>query len=358
MAPRSSRRAPRSRRAALLAALIGAVTSSPLLAEDAPEPIALTFTGPEGCPDGAAFEAQVRARTPRFRPVAVGETGRGFNARVTLADSQFVGTLVIEEPGGPPAERTLSGATCVDVVSALALVTALAIDPQAKTTAIAPAAPPPPEPTASASAPPAVPSAPPPPAPAPTPSAPSPPPPRAPSPVVERPPLWLALGPVVASGVTPSALFAPTVAIEGHLDEGTWLAPRLRLAFVAGQDGPDAAGAGFTTFDFTAASLEFCAIPLRSGPFRLAPCAATELGVLRGEGTSLAPGRASGRTWFAADLGARLSLELGPAAALELGASLAFPFTKDTFFLEPSRTVHVVPDAGARVGLGAAIGFE
>lgn len=349
----------RSRRAlGLFAAALAATVSTPLFADDPVEPITLSFEGSEGCPDAASFEAQVRARTSRFRPVSAGETGRGFRARVASGDGQFAGSLLIEEPGAPPAERTLSGATCADVVAALALVTALAIDPQAKTSAIAapevPAAAPPPAPTAEPSAAPAVP-----PAPAPSAAAPRDPAPSAPpAPAPEGPLLWLELGPALALGVTPAPLLAPSLRVEGRFDERSWLAPRLRFGLLRGADGPDAQGSGFTTFTWTAALLEACALPLRSGALRASPCVGTELGVLRGEGDSFAPARASGRTWFAVDLGGRLSLDLGDAASVGLGAAFALPFLKDTFVIEPASTVHVVPDVGARFELGAAIGFE
>jgi hypothetical protein len=367
MDPRTPRRARclrysrdlRSRRAlGLFATALAATLSSPLFADDPVEPITLSFEGSAGCPDAASFDAQVRARTARFRPISAGETGRAFHARVATGDGQFVGKLVIEEPGVSPAERTLSGATCADVVAALALVTALAIDPQAKTSAIAvtevPVEPPPPAPTEAPSAAPSAPPAPPPSASAPRPSAPS----LRPAPEPERPLLWLELGSSLALGVTPAPLLTPSLTVEGRFDERSWLAPRLRFGLLRGQDGPDAQGSGFTTFTWTAALLEACGLALRSGPLRLSPCVATELGVLRGEGDSFAPARASGRTWFAIDLGARLSLELGDAVSVGLGAELALPFTKDTFVVEPARTVHAVPDVGARFGFGAAIGFE
>lgn len=359
--PRRARRPRVFRRLALGAVLFGMAAPSLLRAEEPVEPITLAFEGSAGCPDALSFDAQVRARTSRFRTVSVGETGRGFRARVSPREGQFVGSLRIEEPGVSPAERTLTGATCADVVAALALVTALAIDPQAKTSVIAAVEVPTPVPTPPAEA---LPSAVPPPPPAPSAPPPAvtttpplaPPPPAPPEP--EGPLLWLELGSSLALGVTPAPLFTPSITLEGRFDEGSWLAPRLRLGLLRGEDGPDAQGSGFTTFRWTAALLEACGLALRSGPLHVSPCVGAELGVLRGEGDSFAPARASGRTWFALDLGVRLSVDLGGAASVGLGAAIALPFTKDTFIVEPARTVHVVPDVGARVGLGAAIGFE
>lgn len=90
--------------------------------------VRVTYEAPPACPDEATFLSEVRARigvdweassTERARQIAVSvaTTAGGSTARLDYVDD-----------GGRPVSRALSGTTCTDVVAAIALVTALAID--------------------------------------------------------------------------------------------------------------------------------------------------------------------------------------------------------------------------------------
>ena len=130
--------------AAWLALSLGARSTWAALSE----PIRVRFEAPEGCPDEAAFLDQVRARTAKARVAAAGEKARTFSVRLTQEGRSIRGRLAIEESADPTGLREVTGERCAEVVSALALITALAVDPQALTAAPARLPAPPPAPPA------------------------------------------------------------------------------------------------------------------------------------------------------------------------------------------------------------------
>ena len=136
---------------ARVAVALGCAPALALLAWAAPaaadtEPIRIVFHAPAGCPDEAAFTGQITARTQRARLAAAGEVARTFSVTISPArGARARGKLVIDDPRGPSASRAVSG-TCEEVVSALGLVAALAIDPRASTAPKPLSAQPPPAP--------------------------------------------------------------------------------------------------------------------------------------------------------------------------------------------------------------------
>jgi hypothetical protein len=94
------------------------------------ESVTLDYQAPDACPARAAFETEVRARTSKLK---FSSEGRHFEIRLEKAEAGWTGTLAIREQAGPASERSLNGTACDEVVSALALVVALAIDPEAST---------------------------------------------------------------------------------------------------------------------------------------------------------------------------------------------------------------------------------
>jgi hypothetical protein len=111
-------------------------------------PRGLAYRAPTGCPTEADFLTQVAARGGRFRA----EDERTFDVSVELRGGNFSGSLRV----GESEPREVSGASCAEVADALAVVTALALQPSAAVPAepaaspapvVSPPAPPaPPEP--------------------------------------------------------------------------------------------------------------------------------------------------------------------------------------------------------------------
>lgn len=108
---------------ALLAGLAG-----PPPAHAQVEPIRLTYRAAGDCPAEARFVDAVQRRTARWQIVAE-ERARAFDVDVSAGGSGSRGVLRITAPDGTVTRRAVAGASCAEVVSALALMTALAIDP-------------------------------------------------------------------------------------------------------------------------------------------------------------------------------------------------------------------------------------
>ena len=108
------------------------------------EPLGVDYTAPDGCPPASSFFSEITARTPRARAARSGERARVLHVKVTRRGEAHVGTLAVEDTTGTGSAREVSGGTCAEVVGALALVAALAVDPHAS---VAPRPPPTPTPT-------------------------------------------------------------------------------------------------------------------------------------------------------------------------------------------------------------------
>src|SRR5262249_29170838 len=128
----SSRPVPMARFWAVLFAFLS--VAAPLRAQV--ESVHLDYDASSGCPDRSAFVAEVTARTTRARFVDETPDVRSFKVAVRNQAERAVGSLV-SNTAETGAERKVSGKTCAEVVSALALITALAIDPSASTRPVA-----------------------------------------------------------------------------------------------------------------------------------------------------------------------------------------------------------------------------
>lgn len=96
------------------------------------EPIDLTYRAYEGCPSEMQFLALVVGRAAETLVASERARGRRFVISVIPQRKETMGKLEILS-GGTTATREVKGSNCAEVVSALALFTALAIDPSAST---------------------------------------------------------------------------------------------------------------------------------------------------------------------------------------------------------------------------------
>jgi hypothetical protein len=318
-----------------------AFASNPARAE---EPFVLDYEAHEGCPAAGAFRDQVTARA---RPPGAGEPVLEARVRITRREQRSVGKVVLSR-GAASRTREVESDECGEVASALALITAIALDPRASAGSApvappAPAAPPAPPrpPEVVAPLPPAIPWAPPPPAPPPAP--------------VER--RWIAGAHVAAAfGVTPRPLLG-----GGLFGEHAWGGARgasLRLSVELGATGSFDVGPGGASFLRGTARVEGCPFlrPVRG--IGLSACAAAEGGFLRGEGLprgSIASVQVATVPWAALGLVPRVAIDLGAVALLGLEGGPMFPLIRRSFvFEEPAFTIHDVPPVTwtARIGVG------
>jgi hypothetical protein len=94
------------------------------------QPIDLAYRAPDTCPSERQFVEMVVGRAAKTLVLSERARGRKFVVTVTQQRKETSGRLEIVT-GGTTAARDVSGANCNEVVSALALFTALAIDPSA-----------------------------------------------------------------------------------------------------------------------------------------------------------------------------------------------------------------------------------
>jgi len=354
----------------------GVVAQEPTPASEAKslERIRVRYRAPPDCPDRAAFIQQVRARTAKAQVVEQGPSARMFWLEVEHAAEGYHGRLVIQDES--MAVREVHGETCQEIVSALGLVTALAIDPKA----LIEAPPPPPLPPAgsgSGEVPPGgvfvLPEL----TDAPAlstwgsePFAPQPPPRlsqygwpwppvTAPLPVIPdkaRPEpdakTWrLTLGAHAGAMSATAPDIAPHFA--AFLQLGTagtaWLRPTVRASFLFAPASSTAVdGASEVSVGWLAGRLDGCPFRavLADGDLRLSPCLGLDVGALEVEGIAAGASETHTRPWVAGLLLGRLAWTFAEPVVLEAQGGAVAPFVQDEFFFEPNTTAHQVPVLG------------
>ena len=108
-------------------------------------PIRIELDAPPDCATAEAFYESVRARTERVRPVREGESGVRVIVRLARLGTRAHGELRVIGERGESDTRRVDGSSCTEVVEALSLTVALAVDPTARLGPPEPAAPPSPK---------------------------------------------------------------------------------------------------------------------------------------------------------------------------------------------------------------------
>ncbi len=294
----------------------------PIAASAAPPRVRLAYTAPEGCPDEAAFVAAVAAQAHPFdRAPRSAARVRSLDARITRADDAHKGVLRVREADGATSERDVSGATCQEVFSALALVAALTVD-----TGPPPPAPPPPE-------------------------EPPPPPPVLPMRWTVATSFhggaFFSMAPGASLGVAPGLEIAPPLVSRP-------LVVRLGLTFAASPRADTAAGSA--EFFWFAARLDVGLFALERAWFAVRPTVGIGAGAVLGRGFAIATPHAQTRPWFDVAAGLRAHAALLPGFGLELAGGLLVPLTRETWIFErPDAVIHETPPVGAYVTAGVRV---
>jgi hypothetical protein len=245
--------------------------------------------------------------------------------------------MTFTDATGRPVSRAVSARSCGEVVSGIALVTALAIQSQVFEEEVA-AAPAPTVPTGPAAAPGA-----------PT-TASTPPPTSRPSTWTHDFGLWFGvadgLGPRLTTGV--GALWG-----LGPVSHPSFI----RLVADWYDTGTMDRKGGRVRFRLLAGRLEVCPVRLALTRWLVVPaCAGVEAGRLTAEGKNVVTGATDHVTWAAAVLAPRVRLELGRGFA-EVVAEERFPLVRQSFeFRQPKQVVHEIPDVS--FGAAAAVGLR
>lgn len=322
------------------------------------EQVTLTYSADPGCPTEAQFVDEIKARVRR--PVSFTTSGAATHLKVQLqvGGATAMGTLEVQRPPAAATLREFTAVTCSEVGSALALVTALTLDPNALTEQLptrragsaATSAPQtaPANPTSRAA----------PPATAPRTAVP-------PFNAARAAPIRLEgwLGPVAAVvvGEAPQALGLVGLGLGARAITAGAFTPSVQLSPLWGKTGATGPAVGDGDFVWTTGRLEAC--PLSIGltrRARLDPCAAVEVGRLtaRGAEGAVVVSRSVTRWWVAP--GASAAVHWGfEGWFARLGALALLPVTRDQFvFSAPDRAVHQASAVvlGAHLGLGFQLG--
>ena len=344
-----------------------AILAIPSLAgaqQEGPEPLAVSYEAPDGCPTSDAFFREITARTTRARVAQPSDRARVMHVVVAKRGEEHVGRLWIEDANASSTARSVSGKTCGEVVGALALVGALAVDPRASTAPVAAtaavAAPEgadaasrsvsaertadPPAATTEAAAMkqerererPAT-------------SPPSTSPPSSPRGRVE---VGAQAELAVIAGAVPSGRLFGDLSIGPR--EGLF-APSIRLAFARSLDVDRSAAIGAATLRWTAAAVDVC--PVRvvlARPLAFRPCAGGSAGVLEASGTGFAGAVSRSRPWVTLSALGRLVWEPLPWLDVDLEVGAIAPLFRESFFFAPSVAVYEAPVAAflGRAGFG------
>ncbi len=335
------------RAAAALSACAALSAPAAARAQDGGEVTALrlAYEASPGCPSAPSFRGQVVARTARVRFAEGEATEHVLFVSLVREPARVVGRLRVDERQGSSLARELSGASCDEVASALALIAALAFDPQAKTAPLP--APPPAAPPLGA----------------PRRPAPERPPPRAPARPAAPAPWHVALGAQarLASGPLPG--FWPQAGLFVELASGRrgWLSPSLRAIGVTTWRQSYEGGGGNASFSFAGGRLEGC--PARwqlAARLDASPCLGLEAAWLRAQGGFEAGPQ--DRLWLALEASGRLRWAPAGPFFLEAQAGFGVPLTPYRFLFERPGTsdtyvVHKVGPLGGQLGFSLGLSF-
>jgi hypothetical protein len=257
--------------------------------------------------------------------------------------------MVVRQDGMSTVARRVSGKDCEEVARALALATALAIDPEAALTT--PEASGPGGSTVDA--------------PGTTDRTPETRP-KDPARPTDEPPAGsgagastsvrraaLLFGPSLAFGPSPTPGFGASAAVEWSSPSPVVLPSALgaELVFLTSAEHT-VAGAG-SSFDFVFARPYVCTLGLALGAnVGLVPCIGGALGAVVASGSRIASPATETRFWAAGELALRLDMALGDDWFVDASGGVVLPFTRYRFlFRTPDTRIHHVPAVTATAGL-------
>ncbi|HWA72829.1 MAG TPA: hypothetical protein VG937_10860 [Polyangiaceae bacterium] len=300
----------------------------------------VVFSSSSVCENPNEFVEQLQRRTKQLRPADAVEPALTFYVSLTSTQAGVQGTLRVQNVDGTDTERQVPGVDCHEVLSAMALIGALTVDPFALTGENLP--PPPPPPTATA--------------------VPLPPPAAAPKP--ESFHFGVGGRVNVNGGVLPGLGLGGSAFAEASMPVAGVFHPGVRLAghFArASKDANSAPPLNTGAFRWLSARVSLCPLLWSPHPaFGVRPCVLADVGQLRARGTNTVNDRKYDLFWAATGL--ELELELKLVGPLSLGAEAGFMLPlvpRDHFdFVPTSETsqVHEI-SSGFAGGLGLGLRF-
>ena len=327
------------------------------------ESVYLDYSATPGCPSRDEFERQVQERTALVQFVHEPHSGRFFKVYAGVESTLAVGRLTSGRGNEAGSAREVSSQSCEHVVAALALITALAIDPNASVAPLLP-------PTAAF----------------PSENVTTQPVPDAPSPVPLEPSTNGSaappFNPIVKGGGTQRQTSLIALGVGARLGGSLWLTSPVTplgtfgVSLFAENTQPTLYAAavqltfGYTRsttvhtensasarFEILSAELAYCPLRFELSPrATLRPCAALEGGQLTGTGSAgnvLDYAGSQHRRWWAISELARLQVRLRSGWQFFSEAGLSEPFWHYRFvFLRPEVPIANVPVLVPRLNVG------
>jgi hypothetical protein len=308
-------------RASWLALVVIALLAAERIASAAP--VRLDYRAGAGCPDQESFLTNVATRTTELRLSATGT--RSWTV-TTAHDARGIvtGRLAIHDKDGGETVRDVDGDTCLEVVSARALVAALTVETEAPERG--PAAP---EQDAR---------------------------PR------EARGLGIQIGgganTGVQSGAMPTNALSVAGFIEGRARREGLVSPTVRAGIVRSLTSTTSLSqTGSATFSLTMGTLDLCPSRLTKGDLAVVACARGELGILHGQGSAIAPAREQAPPWLAIDGVVRAEIALVGPLFLEVEGGARAPLLRTRYVFQPDITVWRPTALGWIAAAGAALRF-
>ena len=291
----------------------------------------LDYAGSASCQQESELRREVQRRTSAVADVSQGPSEVTARVSIEAHDGQQRANVDINGPDGA-SRRELAAPDCAQLTRALALILAIAIDPDARAQ----------DEAASESAT--------------RPSLGEIASPRVTEPTSVRPPLWWAagLGGGLSGGVAPHPAFQQALSVELGRGRAAGFSAHVKLGFVHAHGSVNARG-GTADFDLLALRLASC--PFRIGTsVTLATCLTFDWGRLRGDGSHTRAGRSGSAFWYGPGVAGAAALRVGPWLQVQLELGALTPLARDRFYFGPSETVHRIPALAGYGGLNCLVG--
>ncbi|HYQ44584.1 MAG TPA: hypothetical protein VER11_21520 [Polyangiaceae bacterium] len=288
------------------------------------------------CPDAAEFARQIQTRAPRLRLAEADEPALGFYAELAERAGAATGRLTARSADGREVVREVRGPTCQDVATALALIAALAADPNQPVEEKAPQSTTTPAPVRSRvldeGAPPLEPP--------------------------EPGPHWtfgVGVGVGFESSIAPSPGYGLHIAFDAEGYPGSAFRPLFSLSAIRAFKSDKATQGGNTNFDWVTFRIAAC--PARwpeETPLFIRPCAFADAGFLGGEVEYEGNHQSQTEPWFALGGFLRTEALVAEVLSFQLDGGITVPVAHPSFSAGDGQPIAFqVPSSGilGRIGL-------
>jgi len=310
---------------------------------DEPRRYRLDYGAPASCPKEEEFVAAVRVRAAAAERVMSGAPGVSARVTLTVEGADAHGAIAVQGPAGS-IERAVDAPDCAQVARALALILALAIEPDATPPPSAADVQEPPntnthaEPIATSS-----------------------------STSLEiqdrksaQPPgasPWFGVGANVglSGGVAPNPALQEGFFLEFGRGHARGLLANVRLAAIHAH-GSEPADSGTADFDLLALRASSCPYRLTNESPALDACVSFDFGRLQARGSNTLSPETGSASWFGPGVFFRATVRALPALLIQLELGALTPLAHDRFYFGPTETVHRIPALSGYGGLNLVLG--